>query len=496
MSAQNTEESTYDNASDRVDGMVIYTDGGSRPNGKYMGWGIHGYSYKDVIPKKGTGNPTHYPSSCGYLPKSDKKEGSSKTEVTPINYFDGYGCTLEYGTNNLAEILAAKLATEKAIDINPKKLLIRSDSEYVIKGSTDFSYHWVKNNWKKPDGSPVPNAPYWKKLLANYDVLRNNGCDIKIEWVKGHSDFLGNQIADRLATVGVMGSTNLDSKEQVDISPAEGYWKNTVNKHPFFCFKTCYFTTLSKGQNKGEYFIGEQDKDVEFIGKRKSDGSYAVFYLKEPEPIVDLVRKYQTELTGDFDNICLLRLNYLFTHHVYTFIEKYGKNAIVKKFNDKIDLWTTDKEPLTKELVPPRIAQRSIDALSNIKDILLKYKAGTLEVGKYNIVNLNHIFYETKETVKKKETITTTHLKSSIGSGFNSFNVDIDIGGKFYKVILSLGIDLPNRNTLKALEDNSIKINLIWWYDSDKVIRYATIIEYKEDYGIWAGYYSNMIFLD
>lgn len=490
------EQTTYDNTSDQIDGMVVYTDGGSRPNGKYMGWGFHGYTYKDVVPKKGTGNPTHYPSAFGYMLKSDKKEGTSKPEITPINYFDGYGSSSEFGTNNLAEILAAKLATSKVVDINPKKLLMRIDSEYVINGSTEWCHSWVRNNWKKQDGSPVANASHWIELLKNYEKLKTNGCEIKIEWVKGHSDFIGNQTADRLATIGVMGSINKEQKEQIDISPAEGYWKNTVDKHPFFCYKTLYFTTISSGQQPGEYFIGEQDKEVEFIGKRKSDGTYGVFYLKEPEPIVDLVRKYQTKLTGSYDNIVLLRLDHLFKQHVYSFIEKYGINAIVKKFSNKLNLETTDKEPLTKELVPPRIAQRSIDALSNLKEILLNYKNNKLDNDKFRVISLNNVFYETKEIKKKKETIVTTQLKSHVTSGFNSFNVDFEINGKSYKAILSLGIDLPSRNTLKSLEDNNTKINLLYWYDSESVIRYATIIEYKEDYSIWAGYYSNMIFLN
>ena len=491
-----TEQTTYDNTSEQVDGLVIYTDGGSRPNGKYMGWGIHGYTYKNQEPKKGTGNPGYYPSAYGYIPKADKKEGGAKTEITPINYIDGYGSSLSYGTNNLAEVMAAKLATDKAIELKPKKLLIRTDSEYLIKGSNEFSYHWIKNNWKRQDGTPVPNANQWMELLNNYETIKQAGCKIKIEWVKGHSDFLGNTMADRLATVGVMGSANGENKEQVDTVAPEGYWKNTVDKHPFFCFKTMYFTTMSKNQHPGEYFIGEQDKEIEYLGKRKSDGAYGVIYLKEPEPIVDLVRQYQSKLTGSFDNIVLLRLDHLFKHHVYTFVERYGINALVKKFNDKLDLNTTDKEPLTKELVPPRIAQRSIDALADLKNILNSYKTGNYNKDKFNIVDLTHIFYEQKSVEKKKETVITTHLKADISSAFTSFNVDVSIKDKFYKIILSLGIDLPNRNTLKSLEDNTTKIQLIWWYDSEKVIRYATVIDYKEDYGIWAGYYSNMLFLN
>jgi ribonuclease HI len=488
------EQTTYDTSEEQPEGVVFYTDGGSRPNGQYIGWGVHGYSYKNEVPKKGAGNPTHYPSAFGYIPKTDKKEGTNKTEITPIKYYDGYGCSLNFGTNNLAEILATKLATEKAIELKTKKLLIRTDSEYVIKGSNDWSHAWVRNGWKRQDGTTVPNANEWKQLLKNYDALRNNECEIKIEWVRGHSDFLGNNIADRLATVGVMASSNKEAREQFDTSAPEGYWKTNETKHPMFCFKTLFFTTLTSGQNPGEYFMGDQGNEEEFYGKRKSDGAYSVILLENPEPIVDLVRGYQTKLTGEFDNVVTLRLDHLFKHSVYSYIEKYGINALVRKFSNKIDLFTLDKEPLTRELVPPKLAHRAIDSLTRLKEILMDFKLEE-NLEKYNQIDITDYFYNKKESVKKKETITEVLLKEEIKSGFTSLPINIDIKDKTYKIILSLGIDLPPRNTLKKLECKNIKIRLIYWFESDNVVRYCTVVNYNNDIGVWAGFYSNMLFI-
>ena len=39
-------------------GIILYTDGGVRPrNPGPGGWGLHGYTYQNTEPKKGTGNP-------------------------------------------------------------------------------------------------------------------------------------------------------------------------------------------------------------------------------------------------------------------------------------------------------------------------------------------------------------------------------------------------------------------------------------------------------
>lgn len=493
-----TNSTTYDTASESIDGVVFYTDGGNRPSGKYLGWGVHGYSYKDVIPKKGSGNTLYYPSSFGYVSKSDRKEGTIKTEITPINYFDGYGCTQEFGSNNLAEVLAAKLATDKAIDILPKKLLIRTDSEYLIKGSTDWSHSWVRNGWVRADGKVVPNAEYWKQLLKNYQTLRDNNCEIKIEWVKGHSDHLGNNLADRLATTGVMASANGESREQIDVSPPEGYWKSNVDKHPFFYLKYLYFITNKSIQTKGEYFICNQVKELELHGKRQSDASYSVVQLEQPEEMVEYVRQFHTELAGDFEHVSILRLDHLFKADTYKSIEKYGKNALVTKFNVNhsrlSDLHTLDGEPLTHTQNPPRISQRTLDRLRELKDILENFKnnTGTDVITSLDITNY---FFETKKITKKKEEIEELHLRSEINSNFTSLPLIINVEGKDIKVIVSLGIDLPNRNALKALESGKVNLSLLYWKPNDKVIRYAVCIKHNNDWGIWSGYDANIVFL-
>lgn len=492
------EQPTYDTGSEIVDGVVFYTDGGNRPSGKYLGWGVHGYSYKDELPKKGSGNPGYYPSSFGYVSKSDRKEGTIKTEITPIHYYDGYGCTQEFGSNNLAEVLAAKLATDHAIGIAPKKLLLRTDSEYLIKGSTDWSHAWVRNGWKRADGSNVPNADHWKQLLKNYQQLRDNNCEIKIEWVKGHSDHLGNNIADKLATTGVMASANGESRNHIKISPPEGYWKSTVDKHPFFHLKYLYFITNKSLLVPGEYYICNQDKDVELHGKRQPDASYSVILLEQPEPIVEFVRSHHTELAGNFEHVSILRMDHLFKSETYKAIEDYGMNSLVRKFSANhtrlTDLNTLDGEPLTHTQNPPRISQRSIDRMAELKDILVNFKNSTAS-DSITSLDITNYFFDKKKVVKKKEEITQTVLRSEINSTFVSLPLVLNIDGKDTKIILSLGIDLPSRNSLKAMENSDISISLVYWKPTTSVIRYGVCIKHNNDWGIWSGYDANIVFL-
>lgn len=70
-----------------------------------------------------------------------------------------------------------------------KEITILSDSNYVIKGITEWIDGWKKKDWKK-----VKNVEYWKKI----DIL-NNFHQVKWQHVPAHSGIEGNEIADKLA---------------------------------------------------------------------------------------------------------------------------------------------------------------------------------------------------------------------------------------------------------------------------------------------------------
>ena len=99
---------------------------------------------------------------------------------------------LEDTTNNQMELIAAIEALKslkKSCKVN-----LYTDSTYLQKGITEWIYNWEKNNWRKRDNSPVKNVELWQKLqqeIEKHDIIWN--------WVKGHSDNEGNNIADRLA---------------------------------------------------------------------------------------------------------------------------------------------------------------------------------------------------------------------------------------------------------------------------------------------------------
>ena len=78
----------------------------------------------------------------------------------------------------------------------------------------------------------------------------------------------------------------------------------------------------------------------------------------------------------------------------------------------------------------------------------------------------------------------------------NTTILEKELYNKDIKVTLTLGVDTPPRNNIKRLEGLNPNIFLVYWQEAPDVLRHATIIESNGSYGIWAGVYSNLVYID
>jgi ribonuclease HI len=95
-------------------------------------------------------------------------------------------------TNNKMEMTEAI----KALEAVPQDLpiVIHSDSQYVIKGATEWLRGWKAKGWRKADGKPVLNQDLWMRMDA---LIASRA--ITWKWVKGHAGHPENERVDRLA---------------------------------------------------------------------------------------------------------------------------------------------------------------------------------------------------------------------------------------------------------------------------------------------------------
>ena len=485
-------------------GMVLYTDGGANPNPGPAGWGMHGYLYETEELEKPITGLDQYVTIDGYIPKSiDTKQKS----ITPVHYVDGYGSISYLTTNNVAELMACLNGFKHAMEYDITALSIYTDSKYLCDGINIYTDTWKKNGWVRRDGSPVAHIGIWKEIVFLQDALEKRGVKISVTWVKAHTDgntnvdtIIGNVIADKLANVGVFAATRRNYKISIETKTPEGYWKYTVNKHPFIFNRRMYFNTIKEYNVSGEYFLGEHGKEDDMLGKKISSGSYSVIKLKTPDLMLEQLRDYETELADGNETLVMVRMDQLYKESTHKAFNDFGLDSFKKSNQFKLDLFTLDKEPLTRELNPPKIAMRAVDCLNDIATKLVLFKNNSTEVTATDITSIIYTVEEKKQKKKGEETILKlVKLKPEFNVGYAAIDINVNYKIKDTientNIILTLGIDIIDRNALKRIESLNPKVTIITWPVSDDIFRYATVIECGDDIGIWCGYYSNTCYI-
>lgn len=135
---------------------VVYADGACAPsNPGPSGWGAV------VIPPDGRGESDHY----GFIGP---------------------------GTNQIAELTAAIEGLSRVPTGEGVELV--SDSQYVLKGLSEWRAGWERRGFRNAKGEPVANLALWKRLFAVADERR-----VRTRWVRGHNGDPYNERADALA---------------------------------------------------------------------------------------------------------------------------------------------------------------------------------------------------------------------------------------------------------------------------------------------------------
>ena len=142
-----------------MNAIDIYTDGACKGNPGPGGWGVLLKSGDTVKELFGGENPT---------------------------------------TNNRMEMQAV-IEALSALK-RPCAVTLHVDSQYVLKGITEWLPGWKARGWRTAAKQPVKNVDLWQKLDA---LVAGGGHKIEWRWVRGHNGDPGNERADELANRGV-----------------------------------------------------------------------------------------------------------------------------------------------------------------------------------------------------------------------------------------------------------------------------------------------------
>jgi ribonuclease HI len=97
-------------------------------------------------------------------------------------------------TNNRMALSGATTALQLlAAKGNRLRVLMVSDSEYLVKGMREWVPSWAARGWSRKAG-PIENLSLWRELA---DAVRLH--DVQWTWVRGHAKHPKNEYVDSLA---------------------------------------------------------------------------------------------------------------------------------------------------------------------------------------------------------------------------------------------------------------------------------------------------------
>jgi ribonuclease HI len=84
---------------------------------------------------------------------------------------------------------------------------VTTDSNYVVKGMTEWMTGWIRKKWMNSQKKPVLNRDLWEELL---DLSKPH--EMQWVWIAGHSGHRENERCDELARAAIQRSRSVERR--------------------------------------------------------------------------------------------------------------------------------------------------------------------------------------------------------------------------------------------------------------------------------------------
>ncbi len=480
-------------------GLVLYTDGSANPNPGHTGWSCHGYIFQESEKVKKYDLYDSLLTNQGYVPLTEVTDESKP--VTPLKFVNFYGSSEKLDSNNSAELTAMKNALKFFVEneYKFKRVVVHTDSSYVQKGINEWSKGWIKNGWKRQDGLDVNNKGLWLEILDAIEKYMDKGIELEINWIKGHNGHLGNIIADSLASNGSFNSSRGIYHDEYSLIDAKEYLINKVDVNPILDQPRMIFNSDSSKTTTGLYYMVKPSVPDNQIGVNDINTAYSIVYLKEPNSLLESIRNRQSVISDNQGGIFLARTDSIFSKKYFQWLRNSIYHNLKRnsaKNNSDNSLLFFNNEPITVELKPMGLSIRVVEYISYLEYLFNLYLENDFSLSKdFTVVDITDKFFNVEEKKTKTEVKTNKVLKPEVKPGFKNTSIEINIDGVSFKIPMSLGLDIPDRNVLKRLEVENPVISLILRKDSDHLYRYFVIIETSESTSVWSNMSSASIYV-
>lgn len=418
---------------------------------------------------------------------------------------DGWGGLDMSSTNQAAELTAIHMALLTVLNNHAKykftTVVIHSDSKYGVNGIR-YSKKWKANGWVKGDGAVPSNLSIWKSIHVVLDKLAKVKLIPSFKWVKGHSGVAGNEAADVNANKGrllVMAKdeshhveySNVTELLVVDDSPVVAKTRKTKvvrpSLPPMICGKRWFFLTHTPqltDSGKHCYFTGsyvdKKGDNDKYAGKQASDSFYNVVLMQEPVPVLrEIVNKYDASVSGK--------------EPVIVNMTQVTKRTMWDKLIDTASKYLEVKDCLLVDTVGGLFGKVARPALQ-LFQMSEAFDSGLALLEKYHSNHRSVKIIDITDYVLVKNGKGLPAIAPGFTTGTKSIKLsNIELDGTKINLVLSTGIDIPNRLVFTRLvkEKNPIKVSLICWDTNRRSYRCATVIESNGNSSINFNPFSN-----
>ena len=450
--------------------LILFSDGGCRPNPGFAGFGIFGYQLEVKDKSKNIKHPFH---SNLYFTQSGvhKEKDNINLEVVEL-YEVSVALVGERLTNNLAELEALLYALNLAKELSESNAInevkIYTDSNYITTCFNDVLLKWIENNWRRIDSKEIIHEELWRRINEYREYFISKEIKLEIQWVKGHSDHYGNKIADLLASIAVNASKyHRFSENSVILNNRYNYKDYKLSygdKDLIFYFKQLYFNSDPYVDDNNYCFLysGQDNKE---IGKKTLESLFAINVGYIPELIGKLKRFYR-EIPRLYKTLCciklsrledreLLRLMYL-TNPIYLLNEN-------RTYNDALGYSLIGENNIFIHEVDASFP--FINEASNLYSNLY-YLSQDRSYDKLLIIDITDEIVENKK-LKLDHQHTQIDLTPQLEKHYHFLQ----------KIFITIDRDIPSYLALKQIEEKIEKVNAVVSYDenSDTITIYVKL---------------------
>ena len=323
------------------------------------------------------------------------------------------------------------------------------------------------------------------EALITIDRFKDTECKVIFDFAGSAEGGTGNKQAHKMLEIAETVSLFGDDKDiEIGLTPRKVYENPETDFDKLVSATRWYFKNINPKEfydlkhGYRKYCFGKVEPDKNYYGKITPDVTYSALYTKTPIELLDKLYEFTCRKIDNPDGYLLAGdLNHLKSKEVARMIDTHpaireGKNLIspITKQNSK---------PVLIELISPVLMSYRIAEDLNSLDYLLD---AFMAKDENNVFGYS-TFYDITDLIYVKEENKKGDIKVKLNPDFNTLKTVFRVPVKHPKaekpvnITLSIGYDIPERNSFNSVDDPAVKV----WVATDTRnpvgIRFCTIVE-------------------